>query len=275
MVTMNNTTFWLMVVVFVCLILWETKKEFDVNRSREEQLKKDEIRIKEDIELISGIIKEELLKGENLGGDRDMGLKNKNNLGQLLEVKASESDYDVALEMLVKEVKDLYKDFHFKFLKPQDGDFLSGYAVVFELHPKGKDDLLHTLFKYVVGKNMSEGKLADLFVEEVKKGNVIELGDVILDETGTGMSSLLTGEDVTIVISFETEDYQAKRKEQEELEDAEAEEQKAKQAKFEELRVESHKALVEASVILKEMSKELVEKNPEYVEAYERVKELY
>ena len=266
------------VILFIFMLLLVAPEIIRYNRNRKEErnkLDKERAKLQNEIKRISGIIRREVNKGEILGGDSVMELKNTNSLEQLLEVRAKEEDYDLALEMLIGEVKRKYEEFQFKFLKPQPGDFFSGYAVTFEILPGKDSEFLHNLFKLVIGKNLSEGKLADLFVEEVKKGNVIDLGDVILDDTGTGMSSLLTGEPVTVAISFETEEYKEKRLEREEEQKKEEEEQKAKQAKFEELRMESHKALTEASVILKEMSAEIVKEHPEYLEAYERMRELY
>lgn len=275
MVMMINIVYIIIVFLFVLLVIIDIRKELKIKREEANKIQKEKETLQKEIKRISGIIREEVNKGEILGGDSRMVLENNNNLGQLLEVKAEQEDYDLALAMLIKEVQGLYKDFKFKLLKPQTGDYLSGYAITFEISDRREGSTLRELFKRVIAKNMSEGKLADLFVEEVKNGNVIEIGDVILDEYATGMSSLVTGEPVTVVISFETEEYKVKRKEQEEEQKAEAEKQKEKQENLEKLRVEAHKAITEASVILKEMSKEIVEAHPEYVEAYEKVRELY
>jgi len=275
MVTVTNVTI-ILLVVFVTLVLVPEVREYARKRQEErEELDKKRVELQNEIKRISGIIRKEVNKGAILGGDSVMELKNTNSLGQLLDVKAKEEDYELALGMLIEEVKSKYADFQFKLLKPQQGDFFSGYAVTFELLPKEDHEFLHTLFKVVIGKNLSEGKLADLFVEQVKKGNVLDLGDVTLDETGTGMSTLLSGEAVTIAISFETEEYKEERLKNEEEKKKEEEAHKAKQEKMEKLRVEAHKAITEASVILSEMSKEIVAKHPEYLEAYNRMRELY
>ena len=271
-------------IVFV--ILLEVVRYFYVECRKRKEIRAQKEKVQKDIEDIYDIIGYELEQGRKTGGNSmvektltnektGLDISNHKALSELLEVHAREEDYEVALDLVIRYITTLYEEYKFKLLKPQEGDYQSGYALTFTIDHNTEEskEILETLFKLAIDRGLSEQELSDKFLEKVKDEEVIKLGDVEVD--GAGLSSVLSGEPVTAYIVYETAEYKQKREEQEAKQKEQQEIYEKAQEKQVKLREESHKALTEAAVILKEMNKEMVEANPEYLEAYEKVRELY
>lgn len=271
-------------IVFV--IVLEVARYFYVEHKKRKEIDAQKEKVQKDIEDIYDIIGYELEQGRKTGGNSmvektltnektGLDISNHKALSELLEVHAKEEDYDVALDLVIRYITTLYEEYKFKLLKPQEGDYQSGYALTFTIDHNTEEskEILETLFKLAIDRGLSEQELSDKFLEKVKEEEVVKLGDVEVD--GAGLSSVLSGEPVTAYIVYETVEYKQKREEQEEKQKEQQEIYEKAQEKQLKLREESHKALTEAAVILKEMNKEMVEANPEYLEAYEKVRELY
>jgi hypothetical protein len=82
------------------------------------------------------------------------------------------------------------------------------------------------LFRLAVDKNLNELEINKRFVEAVKDGKVLPLGEAVIDELQTGCSSILQAQEVRVNIVFGTKEYMAKQEE----------ERKERQAKLEEER---------------------------------------
>lgn len=215
---------------------------------------------------------------QGLQFEEDIGmkiLKNKKTISGLLEKTATKEDYNLYVKEIGKAVKGLYADYKFQLLKPNSGDLMSGYAVAFQIFKEEDPKMFEGLFKLAIDKGFTDKEINKAFREAVAAGDIIDLGEVILMEEETGLSSILRGDDLQIFIGFETPEYKEER-EAAQAEIAErSQKDKETQDKYIEQREEAYKLMTEASALLKVMSAEIAEEKPEYLAAYEQVKNLY
>ena len=202
-------------------------------------------------------------------------LENKKNLSELLITTATQDDYKEFVDALLPSLRDLYKSYQFQLLKPNPGDFVSGYALGFQLFRLEMEETYDYLFRLAIDKGMTEKGITLMFSEAVKNGELFDLGDVSIIDFGTGVSSILSGEDLRIYIAFATPEYMEKKAEAEAKAQAEREELKAKQEEMLAKREEAYDTLEEATDILSRMTEEALEKFPELDEQYNVVRDLY
>lgn len=284
---MIANTYLLLTLVITAVLFVEIRKEYIQYLYRKRGYKKEIEVLEKDLKKIKVEVLREIKN--KTGGNMDMeddlilydsgkklDIKNTKAIGELLDIRAEEEDYDLVLGLIIGRIKDMYENFEFSVMKPQYGDYLSGYAINFVIDGVNASDrqLMRNLFKLSLDRGLSEGILSRKFADLVEAGEVFELGDIIVDNGATGFSSLVTGEPIRVVITYETAEYKEKRLAQEEERDNARKEQEELREQQLKIREESHKALTEAAVILKEMSKEIIENHPGYVDAYERVKNM-
>lgn len=202
-------------------------------------------------------------------------LENKKNLSELLITTATQDDYKEFVDALLPSLRDLYKSYQFQLLKPNPGDFVSGYALGFQLFRLEMEETYDYLFRLAIDKGMTEKGITLMFSEAVKNGELFDLGDVSIIDFGTGVSSILSGEDLRIYIAFATPEYMEKKAEAEAQAQAEREELKAKQEEMLAKREEAYDTLQEATDVLSRMTEEALEKFPELDEQYNVVRDLY
>jgi len=202
-------------------------------------------------------------------------LENKKNLSELLITTATQDDYKEFVDALLPSLRDLYKSYQFQLLKPNPGDFVSGYALGFQLFRLEMEETYDYLFRLAIDKGMTEKGITLMFSEAVKNGELFDLGDVSIIDFGTGVSSILSGEDLRIYIAFATPEYMEKKAEAEAQAQAEREELKAKQEEMLAKREEAYDTLQEATDVLSRMTEEALDKFPELDEQYNVVRDLY
>lgn len=202
-------------------------------------------------------------------------LENKKNLSELLITTATQDDYKEFVDALLPSLRDLYKSYQFQLLKPNPGDFVSGYALGFQLFRLEMEETYDYLFRLAIDKGMTEKGITLMFAEAVKNGELFDLGDVSIIDFGTGVSSILSGEDLRIYIAFATPEYMEKKAEAEAQAQAEREELKAKQEEMLAKREEAYDTLQEATDVLSRMTEEALDKFPELDEQYNVVRDLY
>lgn len=202
-------------------------------------------------------------------------ITNTKSLDQLLKTEATQEDYDAFVEEIATWTKELYKEYKFQLLQPGFEDYESGYAVVFQMFKEEKPELFENLFKQAIDKGLTDVQVNDTFVKLVKEGRVVDLGDVEIDEVGTGMSSILQGDDLRLFITFVTPEYKEKKEEvlKEKEEKLKVAEEKREEANKK--REYAYATIVEASAVLKNMTEEAIKGNPELVEAYEEAQRTY
>lgn len=202
-------------------------------------------------------------------------LENKKNLSELLITTATQDDYKEFVDALLPSLRDLYKSYQFQLLKPNPGDFVSGYALGFQLFRLEMEETYDYLFRLAIDKGMTEKGITLMFSEAVKNGELFDLGDVSIIDFGTGVSSILSGEDLRIYIAFATPEYMEKKAEAEAQVQAEREDLKAKQEEMLAKREEAYDTLQEATDVLSRMTEEALDKFPELDEQYNVVRDLY
>ena len=202
-------------------------------------------------------------------------LENKKNLSELLITTATQEDYKEFVDALLPSLRDLYKSYQFQLLKPNPGDFVSGYALGFQLFRLEMEETYDYLFRLAIDKGMTEKGITLMFSEAVKNGELFDLGDVSIIDFGTGVSSILSGEDLRIYIAFATPEYMEKKAEAEAKAQADREELKAKQEEMLAKREEAYDTLQEATDVLSRMTEEALDKFPELDEQYNVVRDLY
>lgn len=202
-------------------------------------------------------------------------LVNKKTLTELLKTEAKEADYKEYAEALGTWVKELFEDYQFQLLKPAQDDLISGYALAFQIYRAEDPERFLELFKLAIDRGLTDEGINKAFVAYIQEGNVVDLGEAIISIEGTGTSSILRGDDLQIFISYETEEYKEKRVEAVAKQKEEADKHKEKVEKQRKLQEESYKILTEAGTILRQMSQKQLEENPEFIEQYKKVEELY
>ena len=202
-------------------------------------------------------------------------LENKKNLSELLITTATQDDYKEFVDALLPSLRDLYKSYQFQLLKPNPGDFVSGYALGFQLFRLEMEETYDYLFRLAIDKGMTEKGITLMFSEAVRNGELFDLGDVSIIDFGTGVSSILSGEDLRIYIAFATPEYMEKKAEAEAKAQADREELKAKQEEMLAKREEAYDTLEEATDVLSRMTEEALDKFPELDEQYNVVRDLY
>lgn len=206
-------------------------------------------------------------------------LINEKSLTDLLATTAKKEDYDEFIDVLTPVLKDLYKNYQFQLFCPTPDDLQSGYAIRFQIFRMDMDEDYNKLFRMAIDKGMTERDITLTFYDYVKEGNLIDLGDAEVMLLGTGISSILSGADLDIYITFMPKKYKEKKEAYEaKLAEEKAEQEKEKEAYMEQ-RNKTFETLTEATEVLsnltKEIKEELPEKTEELEEVFEEVRDLY
>lgn len=206
-------------------------------------------------------------------------ITNKKTLTELLHVTATEEDYDLFVADLIPALKDLYESYQFQLLKPTPGDYQSGYALGFQLFRVEMAEQYDRLFRLAIDKGMTEAGITKAFIRAVKAGDLIDLGDAVIVDHGTGVSSILTGDDLSIYVTFMTEEYKAKKEEVEAEQREKAEKEEAEKEAYLEQRKKTFETLTDATDVLAKLTEEVRQSIPEEVDAleeeFELVRDLY
>lgn len=152
------------------------------------------------------------------GGNMVKGI-NGHTLGELLALEASEEEYEKYVEMVSEVVGELYSDYQFFMYEPDKSDLVSGYMLQFQI--MGHEPVYDKLFKYAMDTGLEMDKIDKYFYEALTNEKVIPVGEgIVLEEEGTGISPIKSGDDVRIIISFVTEEYRKRQEEAEAEKDA-------------------------------------------------------
>ena len=263
----------ILVLVGLFLIIECVTRHFERNK---QNLQEDALTIREEFLEVYATEKRNLVQQIRTLEDVILTkLENKKNLSELLITTATQDDYKEFVDALLPSLRDLYKSYQFQLLKPNPGDFVSGYALGFQLFRLEMEETYDYLFRLAIDKGMTEKGITLMFAEAVRNGELFDLGDVSIIDFGTGVSSILSGEDLRIYIAFATPEYMEKKAEAEAQAQAEREELKAKQEEMLAKREEAYDTLQEATDVLSRMTEEALDKFPELDEQYNVVRDLY
>lgn len=203
-------------------------------------------------------------------------ITNEKSLEQLLIPTTEDKHYEEFLDVFINLLQKKYKEYQFQLGKPAEDDYISGYNLAFIIHPQEHPDEHEELFRLAVNYSLDIDHLNELFVERVKTGDVVELGDdIVISEEGTGTTTILQGGTVQAFINFRTTEEVEKSKEQETKEEEERKKEREELKKKQEARKEAYDALREATKALEEVNSETKERFPELPETVKRAQNAF
>lgn len=204
-------------IIFIALILYATviiarilvaRDNEDIQEEVERDICED---AKETIREAKRWLEED---NQNYGGDSMGDILNKNTLGELLALEPEDKHYEEYVGMVGKRVKELFEDYQFFLYEPDKADLVSGYLMQFQI--LGHEPIYNELFVYAMDSGLEMDKIDEFFLEALKEGDILPIGEgIILDEEGTGISPIKSGDDVRVIISFVTDEYKARQEEAE------------------------------------------------------------
>lgn len=195
---------------------------------------------------------------------------NEQTLSDLLVEKASDADYKLFIEKLTEIVKDLYSNYQFLRQDPQPDDFMSGYFLGFQVFREEYPVEYEYLFRLAIDRGLDDIKINKLFVEALQNGEVLPLGDAIVDPNLSGCSSILQAQEVRVNIVFAPKAYMERKEELIEEKTAEMEKQKKEQ---QELAIQKDN-VVKSARLAEAVINELVDEVAEKHELQELVKQI-
>lgn len=252
--------------VFICYNLFvaqTVKTIFDLRKKAQVVLTE---RATELTKKITNILKgdvQELPEKENV-------IINEQTLSDLLVEKASDSDYKLFIEKLTEIVKDLYSNYQFLRQDPQPDDFMSGYFLGFQVFREEYPVEYEYLFRLAIDRGLDDIKINKLFVEALQNGEVLSLGDAIVDPNLSGCSSILQAQEVRVNIVFAPKAYMERKEKLIEEKTAEMEKQKKEQ---QELAIQKDN-VVKSARLAEAVINELVDEVAEKHELQELVKQI-
>jgi len=269
-VLISITAFTLFIYVIMNVYKQIRKKDLEKEKQRVSRM------ISESLKLLESLDKEIEYSNNNKLLEELNTMENTKSLKELLTTEPTQEDYEYFVNQVIERVQDLHKDFKFQLHLPNEDDKMSGYAVTYEIFAAEDLDFFEGLFQFAIAKGLKDKEVNNTFKEKVRNGEVIELGEGIeIDGSGTGMTSILQGDDMKIFISFTTEEYREEREEALEEQKRKQEEHKQKQAKIQEKREEAYQSLTQSTQALNKATNQMIEDNPELKELLEKTKEQY
>lgn len=214
------------------------------------------------------------LLGENDLTEENLNYpENNKDLGSLVRDQGSEKDYNEYVNKLIEVTKYLYKNYKFLKQDPTEDDFTSGYFMVLQFNQEEFPDAYGYLFKLATDKSLDTQKINEKFVKELVAGNVLPLGDVTIDEEGSGVTPILTATNVRVNITFETPEYHEKKEEALEKRQKELEEKNAKAQETAKKKDDAVKQIQVSTTLLSQLNDEIAEKH-ELSDLVEKTKQM-
>lgn len=185
---------------------------------------------------------------------------NSKSLSELLDDRAEEQDYQKFLDGIILIVKKLYRDYKFVQQHPAEGDTQSGYYLALQIFSHENPEEYDELFRLAVDKSLDPYKLSDMFVKKLAAGEVIALGDAVIDEANSGLSSILQGQDVRVNITYAPKEYMERKQEVLTKQLADYKEAEAEKAALAEEKLKVFKSVQLAERVLSELTDQVAEK---------------
>lgn len=196
----------------------------------------------------------------------DLTIANNHTLESMITVKPEETDYDTFVKVLTEAIKSDFENYKFLRQDPVPEDKTSGNCIIFNIFRDTHLEEFNYLFKLAVDRGLKDVDIIKHFQDAVAEGSVIPLGNAVVIKEETGVSSVLQGDSIRVMITYMTPEYAKAREEYIDSlrEDAKAEQDKKVEAREEaerlyKIRVNAIKELEEATTVLKAMREKAVE----------------
>lgn len=193
-------------------------------------------------------------------------LINTKSLTELLTTEPTEADYQLFIHVLAEVIQQEYKNYRFLRQDPSPTDKLSGHCLIFNIHRDLNLSSFNRLFKLTVDRGLKDIDIHNYFVDAVVNGKILDLGGAVIVQDETGVSSILQGDSIRVIITFMTADYAKERQEQldimrEKQEEAENEQkEKLELAKqLQEARTKAYAEIESATTILKLLNEKAID----------------
>ncbi len=195
----------------------------------------------------------------------DLTITNNHTLESMITVKPEEADYDTFVKVLTEAIKSDFKNYKFLRQDPVPEDKTSGNCIIFNIFRDTHLEEFNYLFKLAVDRGLKDIDIIKHFQDAVAEGSVIPLGNAVVIKEETGVSSVLQGDSIRVMITYMTPEYAKAREEYIDSlrEDAKVEQEKKVEAREEaerlyQIRVNAIKELEEATNVLKAMREKAV-----------------
>lgn len=201
------------------------------------------------------------------------GMLNLLNLEELTEVKATEEDYNTYLDIVTNRIQAKYSTYEFIKQNP-DVETEVGWTLAFSVDVLEDKEYYDRLKRITLGKGLDVKKLNEHFLDRVKSGKVIELGNVIVQDDYTYITGLAEGTSFNVMITFTNETFLENIKEKKAKEKEAQDKQEAENKEHEQLQDNAYAVLASATTNLdSKLLENLLEEYPELAKAYEETKE--
>jgi hypothetical protein len=160
------------------------------------------------------------LKGlqQSLGGNmattiQNAPIINQKSLSDMLETKATDADYEEYFTILIPIIRELYATYEFLRQDPAPDDFTSANCLIFDFSRDEFSMEYTKLFRLAIDRGLDDKEIVPRFVDKLVNGEVLELGTVQIVPEQSGVSSVLQGKEIRVLVTFMTEEYAVKRAE--------------------------------------------------------------
>ena len=202
-------------------------------------------------------------------------MKNEFNLQELVEHEAGEKEYQEYVDLMVESIKKDYDNFEFNKTNPVSGQEDLGWRLEFVLS-KDKTENYNELRKLILSNNLEGDKISEMFSESVEEGEVLELGEAIVNEMYTGVGGTALSDSFQAIISFTTPQYEEEVKEAKEKAKEEAEKQLAEEQEKDKKQVEAYAKISAVQQNLdSSLRNALEETHPEVLESMDELYKTY
>jgi hypothetical protein len=162
------------IATMYAIIEWKDRNEYSQGRYITE------------IEGLVSVLEQQII---NTREDNSMNMKNTMSLTDFLEQEPTEENYAEVNRLLGKMCRGLYEDYKYLINVAPKGQEEAHYNLMQLVSPYHENPELHReIFAKVVSYKLDYATMRDKFIESVKAGEVVDLGDnvVVLDDDGNG-----------------------------------------------------------------------------------------
>lgn len=199
-------------------------------------------------------------------------MKNEFNLQELVEHEAGEKEYQEYVDLMIESIKKAYDNFEFNKTNPVSGQEDLGWRLEFVLS-KDKTENYNELRKTILSNNLEGDKISEMFSESVEDGEVLELGEAVVNGMYTGVGGTALSDSFQAMISFTTPQFEEEVKEAKEKAKEQAEKELAEEQEKEKKQVEAYAKISAVQQNLDSSLRNALEES--HPEVLENMDELY
>lgn len=245
-------------VVFYAILSYRLAKRSVILDEREQAIEELLSKAESTMELVEEII--DMSRAEILEA-------NKLTVSEMMEKRGGQEEYDLFVGLVSEIVREKYETFRFLRQDPSPDDFESGNCLIFQIHREEYPEVYETLFRLAIIHHLEEGEITKAFTRAVKDNAVIPIGEVEIQDIGTGISSVTQGHDIRALITFKTPEYIAEGEKVKEKAEKESKKKAMEDKKLGSIRGEAVRAVNKGTAVINEMMTTLNDVDPDNAKA--------